>query len=102
MKFCVFTASDCAWVFLFIGTGSGGTSGRSGKSTGHGPTKSKTLIWAIPVALVVLILVFALVIMIYKYRTLQRSFLAFAHRGYRRTGEDDDDDDVAVTFHQGM
>ena len=65
-----------------------------------GKNKSKkTLVWAIPVALVVLVLVVALVVMFAKYRSLQRSFMAFANRGYNRA--DDEDDDVAVSFHPG-
>ena len=39
--------------------------------------------------------------MVAKYRSLQRSFLAFANRGYTRA-EEEEDDDVAVTFHQGI
>jgi len=67
---------------------------------GHKKSSSnKTLVWAIPVALVVLVLIIALVVMVAKYRSLQRSFMAFANRGYTRAEEEDDD--VAVTFHQG-
>lgn len=60
----------------------------------------KALIWAIPVALVVLVLFIALVAMVAKYRSLQRSFMAFANRGYARAEEEEDE--VAVTFHQGI
>ena len=67
--------------------------------TGKSPSK-KTLIWAIPVALVVLVLFIALVVMVAKYRSLQRSFMSFANRGYARA--DEEDDEVAVTFHQGI
>ena len=44
-------------------------------------------------------LVVALVVMFVKYRSLQRSFMAFANRGYNRA--DEEDDDVAVSFHPG-
>ena len=63
-------------------------------------SKRSALIWAIPVTLVVLILIVALVVMVTKYRSLQRSFMAFANRGYSRAEEEDDD--VAVSFHQGQ
>ncbi|XP_065056294.1 sortilin-related receptor-like [Rhopilema esculentum] len=71
---------------------------KAGKSTSSSSTK-RTLVWAIPVGLMVLVLFVAFVVMLVKYRNLQRSFMAFANRGYNRA--DDDDDEVAVTFHQG-
>ncbi len=67
--------------------------------TGAKKSSKSTLVWAIPVTLVVLILVVALVIMVTKYRSLQRSFMAFANRGYSRA--DEEDEDVAVTFRTG-
>ena len=70
--------------------------------------KRNTLVWAIPVALVVIALVVGLLlIMAYKYRRLQNSFLAFAARGgYSRQmddyADDDDDDNMGVAFHAGI
>lgn len=66
--------------------------------------KSNTLVWAIPVALVLLALLLGLLLMGYKYRRLQHSFLAFAARGnYSRHEDDfdDDDDNMVVGFRQG-
>ena len=70
----------------------------SGKSKG-----TKTMMWAIPVALVVLALFAGLGVMVYKYRRLQHSFLAFAARGNYTRQEDDleDDDNMVVGFHAG-
>lgn len=72
---------------------------------GDSDSKSKkTLMWAIPVALVVLALFLGLGVMVYKYRRLQHSFLAFAARGnYTRQEDDldDDDDNMVVGFHAG-
>lgn len=73
--------------------------GKMKPQIGKQKRSKSTLVWAIPVALVVLILVVALVIMVTKYRSLQRSFMAFANRGYSRAEEEDED--VAVSFHQG-
>lgn len=72
------------------------TSGGKSKST-------KTMMWAIPVALVVLALFAGLGVMVYKYRRLQHSFLAFAARGNYTRQEDDleDDDNMVVGFHAG-
>ena len=70
--------------------------------------KRNTLVWAIPVALVVIaLLVVGLLLMAYKYRRLQNSFLAFAARGgYSRQmddyADDDDDDNMGVAFHAGI
>ena len=69
--------------------------------------KRNTLVWAIPVALVVIALVVGLLLMAYKYRRLQNSFLAFAARGgYSRQmddyADDDDDDNMGVAFHAGI
>ena len=69
--------------------------------------KRNTLVWAIPVALVVIALVIGLLLMAFKYRRLQNSFLAFAARGgYSRQMDDypDDDDDhnMGVAFHAGI
>lgn len=78
---------------------SGGHTGTSGgKSKG-----TKTMMWAIPVALVVLALFAGLGVMVYKYRRLQHSFLAFAARGNYTRQEDDfeDDDNMVVGFHAG-
>ncbi|XP_065643825.1 sortilin-related receptor isoform X5 [Hydra vulgaris] len=64
--------------------------------------RSKTIIWAIPVALVLIALLSGLIAMVYKYRRLQRSFLAFAARGsYAHQDEFDDDDNMAVGFRSG-
>ena len=68
--------------------------------------KRNTLVWAIPVALVVIVLVIGLLLMAYKYRRLQNSFLAFAARGgYSRQmddyADDDDDNNMGVAFHAG-
>ena len=80
----------------------------SGGHTGGNPKPSSrrrnnTLMWAIPVALVVLALFLGLGVMVYKYRRLQHSFLAFAARGnYTRQEDDlDDDDNMVVGFHAG-
>ena len=67
--------------------------------TGKKSKVKSYLLWAIPVPLVIIVLCIALVVMVAKYRSLQRSFMAFANRGYARAEEEDDD--VAVTFHQG-
>jgi len=79
---------------------SGSTSPRTGEKS-----KKNTLIWAIPVALVVLCLFVGLFLMAYKYRRLQNSFLAFAARGsYSRQTDDfddDEDDNMAVGFRSG-
>ena len=69
--------------------------------------KQNTIAWAIPVALVVIALVVGLLLMAYKYRRLQNSFLAFAARGgYSRQmddyADDDDDDNMGVAFHSGI
>ena len=56
--------------------------------------------WVIPVGLVSAILVVALGVMVFKYKRLQRSFTAFAHRGYRIAAGDDDDG--GVHFHRGI
>ena len=70
--------------------------------------KRNTLVWAVPVALVVIALVVGLLLMAYKYRRLQNSFLAFAARGgYSRqmddyADDDDDDDNMGVAFHAGI
>ena len=72
----------------------------------HTKKRKKTLIWAIPVALVLCACVFGLVLMVYKYRRLQLSFLNFAARSnYTRTENDFDDDDddnmMIVGFRSG-
>eukprot|EP00794_Sanderia_malayensis_P010865 gene10865-12020_t len=69
--------------------------------TGKSRSSKSILIWVIPVVLVVLVLVVALVVLVFKYRSLQRSFMAFANRGYNRAEDEDEDMDMAVTFHQG-
>ena len=63
--------------------------------------------WAIPVALVALALVLGLGVMVYKYRRLQYSFLAFAARGsYTRHEDMEDgdelDDNMIVEFRTGL
>ena len=67
--------------------------------------KAKTFIWAIPVALVLVACLFGLLLMVYKYRRLQHSFLAFAARSsYTRQEndfDDDDDDNMVVGFRSG-
>ena len=78
---------------------------KTGKHTGKGGSKSKTLVWVIPVALVLAACLLGLALMVYKYRRLQHSFLAFAARSsYTRQEndfDDDDDDNMVVGFRSG-
>nr|AAC63362.1 head-activator binding protein precursor [Hydra viridissima] len=67
----------------------------------HSSFKSKAIIWGIPVALVLIALFVGLFVMIYKYRRLQHSFLAFAARGSYAHQDDFDDDNMVVGFHSG-
>ena len=82
---------------------SGGHTGGTG-GTSSGSKKNKTMMWAIPVALVVLAMFLGLSVMVIKYRRLQHSFLAFAARGnYTRQEDDlDDEDNMVVGFHAGI
>ena len=68
--------------------------------------KQSVLVWAIPVALVLLAAIAGLLLMAYKYRRLRNSFLALAARGgYKRQIDydlDEDDDNVGVAFHAGI
>lgn len=68
--------------------------------------KQSVLVWAIPVALVLLAAIAGLLLMAYRYRRLRNSFLALAARGgYSRQMDydlDEDDDNMGITFHAGI
>ena len=68
--------------------------------------KQSVLVWAIPVALVLLAAIAGLLLMAYRYRRLRNSFLALAARGgYSRQMDydlDENDDNMGITFHAGI
>ena len=68
--------------------------------------KQSALVWAVPVALVLLMAIAGLLLMAYKYRRLRNSFLVLVARGgYSQQIDydlDEDDDNVGVAFHAGI